>query len=492
MELRIACALAFLLLAAPVAAEAPPHYGGAFDAALYGQPTSIDPIDAQSHANATMVALVFDTLYVEEEGRVRPHLAASAPLVDDGGLSVRISLRSGVRFHDGSTMAASDVVASLRRVLREPRTAWLLGAVRSIDESRGEVVLRLRRPEPELARLLGATVTAIGKGGAPPSFRRAIGTGPFRYQRIDLAKKTVFLAAFDEHFAGRAYLDSLELRWHVGAEDEARAFELGRSTTSMRGAVAFVGHVPKYEASTIDTAATVLVFLGVGKANAWPADFGKALSLALDRRSFRGVGSGEGIEPSASSVARAFRAGATATAPRLERARSSLQQARRGSAALDRRLTRGPLEVLVDRSRPGDRDVAERVLAALFQLQIAAKIREVDAAELVRRRERGDCELFVDHLVAPIPAGPWQAAAAVAVVDAPWVAAQVAESSPTVSSMEAHREAAQRVIALFHRGMQLHYRSDLYGLQATANGLVSYDGAFSYGSPRRPSRRRSR
>jgi len=491
VELRLYIVLS-LFVASSAAAEAPPHYGGAFDASLYGQPTSIDPVRAHSHANATLVALVFDTLFVDDAGRTVPHLAAGKPVLSDAGRTARIALRPGVRFHDGTLVGAADVAASLRRVLRDPNAAWLLGVVRSIDESRGEVVLRLRRPEPDLSRLLAAATTAISKGGMSPSFARAIGTGPYRYQRIDMGKRTVHLSAFDEHFAGRPYLDSLELRWYVGAEDEARAFELGRSTMSLRGPVAFVGHVPKYDASKVDTPSTVLVYLGIGSGNGWPAELGKAISLALDRRSFRGVGSGESIEPSSSAVAQSFRTGTSSTAPRMDRARWSLQQARRLSTALDRRLASGPLEVLVDRSRPGDRDVAERVLAALFQLQLSAKIKEVDALELEQRRARGNYELFVDHQVAPIPSGAWQAAAAAAIDDPTWVAARIAEAAPTASAMEVRRELVQRVIPLFHRGMQLHHRSDLYGLATTPTGLLSYDGVFSYGTPRRPSRRRSR
>lgn len=73
---------------------------------------------AQSTAGATQVAgiQVFETLYaVDAEYGPVPMLASDVPEVSSDGLTYTIPLRDGVKFHNGDTMTADDVVASLER-----------------------------------------------------------------------------------------------------------------------------------------------------------------------------------------------------------------------------------------------------------------------------------------------------------------------------------------------------------------------------------------
>ena len=96
-------------------AESRPRYGGTVEGSLLGAPVTLDPTLAQAHAELTAVELVFDTLYrIGPAGIVHPHLAIDAPQVDAN--RVRITIRSGVKFHDGSVLTAADVAASLERV----------------------------------------------------------------------------------------------------------------------------------------------------------------------------------------------------------------------------------------------------------------------------------------------------------------------------------------------------------------------------------------
>ena len=53
------------------------------------------------------------------------------------------------------------------------------------------------------------------------------------------------------------------------------------------------------------------------------------------------------------------------------------------------------LEILVDSSRPDDREIAERVVVALDKLGLTATVAPVAAPELARRLDTGACDLYI-------------------------------------------------------------------------------------------------
>src|SRR5690348_9687683 len=59
--------------------------------------------------------LVYDTLYGLDENFIpRPQMVAGH-VVEDEGLTWQLTLRDGLRFHDGTPVLARDAVASIRR-----------------------------------------------------------------------------------------------------------------------------------------------------------------------------------------------------------------------------------------------------------------------------------------------------------------------------------------------------------------------------------------
>ena len=84
----------------------------------------------------------------------------------------------------------------------------------------------------------------------------------FVLKSFSRAKRRVLLAVDDRYFAGRPFLNKLELRWYAKAEDEARGYEAGLAHVSQRGSIAFAGHQPKYRTRTVQSPATLLVYVG--------------------------------------------------------------------------------------------------------------------------------------------------------------------------------------------------------------------------------------
>src|SRR6185312_10434426 len=109
------------------------------------------------------------------------------------------------------------------------------------------------------------------------------------------------LEAFDDHFAGRPYLDQLVLRWYDTPDGEARRFETGNAQLSARGVAAFAGGQPTFKADDVEGPAALLSYIGFGRLHPdvlADSAFRHALDAVLARGGLTGIGSGERVVPS--------------------------------------------------------------------------------------------------------------------------------------------------------------------------------------------------
>ena len=495
------------LAAAPDTAEAEtrPGYGGTLRAGLLGEPVTIDPVGARSHAELTLVSLLFDTLYridgknPDGSPRVVPHVAAAMPEVSRNGRVARIAIRPGIAYHDLRKLVVSDVSRSLNRLRKSP-AGWILAPIESAWADGDTLVIRLARRTPELTLLLTAPQTAITpRGRFNPGQtwdRSVIGSGPFRLRRMSHDNRRLVLGAAPNHFAGRPYVDDLVFHWFERAEKEATDYEAGRSEMSLRGSVAFAGHKPVYRTEQVSGPVTLLAYVGFGATEAHRAitadrSFRRALSLALDRNSLRGIGTGERVSPAIHPIPGVLGGAPVPPAARraqIAPARTLLNAAARNLPLLtpDHSGVRKPeFELIIDRTRPDDREIAEKIVAALFRLGLRARITALPAREFRDRVDRGDCDLYIDQLVAPVPRHDIAVAAAFAAGKDDW--AQATLAAGPLDAEAATRVFARRmpVIPLFHRAVRIHHRADIHGLSAADTSLFSLDDLFLFGKAER-------
>jgi ABC-type transport system substrate-binding protein len=457
-------------------AETRPRYGSSVEGSLLGAPVALDPVTAQAHADLTVVGLVFDTLYtVGPDGTVEPHLALGLPVFDAARTTAHIAIRRGVAFHDATVMTARDVADSLERV--RTKLGWLLAPVTAIRASGDGVELVLRAPVADLATLLALPQAAITKHGQAPAAARPIGTGPFAFDGIDAPHKQLGLKAFDDHFAGRPYLDRLVLGWFDTPDGEARRFETGAAQLSARGVGAFAGARPKYPAAQLESPAAVLLFVGFGKQHAQVTGdrgFRRALDLAIDRGALATITTGERtlptrlplpIEAGAAVLDAAGRAGDAVAA------RAVLADAGKQAAALAPGGLAGvKLAILIDETRPDDRELALRVSRGLDKLAIGFTIEAVAADQLRDRALRGDCDLWIGQLAAPITVAVAWWGQAFAVGNDGWVQARLAAGA--LDPAEVARQFADRlpIVPLMFRSLVVWHRTDVHGLGFDAIG----------------------
>ena len=153
--------------------------------------TVLDPLWSTAYVSRNHAYLVYDTLYgLDADLNIQPQMA-EGHIVEDGGLSWTITLRPGLRFHDGEPVRAADAVASLRRWGARDAFGQALFAITAeltaLDDRR--LRFRLRKPFALLSAALakpGVTVPFImperlARTDAATQVTEIIGSGPYRY-----------------------------------------------------------------------------------------------------------------------------------------------------------------------------------------------------------------------------------------------------------------------------------------------------------------------
>jgi peptide/nickel transport system substrate-binding protein len=151
--------------------------------------TVLDPIWTSAYITRNHAYLVYDTLYAMGSDLVpRPQMAEGMRL-EDGDRVCTITLRPGLRFHDGEPVLARDCVASLKRWMSRDAFGQTLASytdnLAALDDRR--IVFRLKRPfsllPDALARISGAFIMPerLARTDAFTQVRDATGSGPFRF-----------------------------------------------------------------------------------------------------------------------------------------------------------------------------------------------------------------------------------------------------------------------------------------------------------------------
>jgi len=126
--------------------------------ALNQDPDILDPTLSRTYVGRIIYEHMCEKLYeIDESLRIYPQLAAEMPTFSDGGKTVTIKLRSGVKFNDGTPLNAEAVRYSLDRHLSMKGSARrseleLVNAIEVVDPL--TVRLRLKAPSSPLVATL--------------------------------------------------------------------------------------------------------------------------------------------------------------------------------------------------------------------------------------------------------------------------------------------------------------------------------------------------
>lgn len=202
-----------------------PEAGGEYTEGIASQPRYINPILSQtSEADADLSQLVYSGLFgYDASGSLVKRLASDYTVSEDGKLYT-VTLRQGVKWHDGEEMTADDVVYTIQAIqdptYKSPlRSNWLSVDVASVD--RYTVTFSLKKAYfGFLGNLsVGILPKHIWETIAPENFLLAdynlapIGSGPYRFFDTDQDSSgnvlSYELRAFEDYFDGAPYISKI-------------------------------------------------------------------------------------------------------------------------------------------------------------------------------------------------------------------------------------------------------------------------------------------
>src|ERR1700723_3077239 len=364
--------IAYLLLAAisllgAATAETRPRYGGTLRLMLQSTPTVLDlppnATPAEYWDLSRTLSLIGDTLLrIDAQGRPQPALAV-AWQSDGSATHWQFTLRRGVKFHDG-TFATP---AAIAQILGGLHSSWIVRA------SADSITIDHAAPVPSLLAELALPRNLLLKrnaNGAP------IGTGSFLVAEWH-PQQRLKLAANEESWEGRPFVDGIEIKFGKALRDQAIALELGKADVIEEAPQAANGSQPRSTSSvSLPIELLALVFPTNSRAN--DPRLRQALALAIDRKPIQSVLLKGAGEPAASILPNWITGySAVFSAPaNPQGARSLLAEARQPASILTYDLSYDPRD-------PQAQLIAERIALNAREVGITVQV-SLSGAEDIR------------------------------------------------------------------------------------------------------------
>jgi peptide/nickel transport system substrate-binding protein len=231
--MRLCTLAAAVLLAVAVASCGPAREepDGVITLAVPSSPNNLDPRVGSDEVSQKIHQLVFSTLLaLDERLQVGPGLASG--WTTPTPTTYVVTLRRGVRFHDGHELTSDDVVHTFRSFLApdfiSPRKGAyrMLSDVRAIDRYTVEFVLK----EPFGSFPINLVMPIVPEDATAALRDRPVGTGPYRFVSF-AADDRVVLAPFQEFHGGAPRNDGVVIK--VVPDDTMRGLELRKGAIDL-------------------------------------------------------------------------------------------------------------------------------------------------------------------------------------------------------------------------------------------------------------------
>jgi peptide/nickel transport system substrate-binding protein len=183
-----------------------PTSGGTIVEGIVGTPRFVNPVLAITRADHDMVALVYSGLMkLDEAGDLVPDVASSVTISEDGK-TYHVTLREGVRFHNGSILTAKDFAYTISLIQNPDLKSPLRGNWDGVVvEEVGELELNITLAEAHAPFMENLTVGILPRelwDGLPieqvpfsQNNTEPIGTGPYKVTDV-LRNKSGLINAY--------------------------------------------------------------------------------------------------------------------------------------------------------------------------------------------------------------------------------------------------------------------------------------------------------
>ena len=192
---------------------------------------SLDPHKAVAAGTKEVLYNIFEGLVKpDKDGNLVPAVAESYEISEDG-TEYRFVLRENVKFHNGDTVTAADVVYSLKRCAGmletsdpEVQVVAALSVISTIEteekDGRDVIVLHLSEPNTELIGLLTCSIIPEDYDDQE---NNPVGTGPFSFVSYTPMDSFV-MERFDDYWGDNAHL--AEVTFSISEDTDAAFLKL--------------------------------------------------------------------------------------------------------------------------------------------------------------------------------------------------------------------------------------------------------------------------
>ncbi|MGJ4857332.1 peptide ABC transporter substrate-binding protein [Labrys sp. La1] len=193
------------------------------------EPTVFNPHLLHIEVDEGIHYSVFNPLFdVDPEGKFTPSLAVEVPSVENGGISAdglswKVKLRDGVKWHDGKPFTAEDVKFTLELMVDPNFRSWRRTGhehVRDIKVvSPTEITWRMEKAFAPYPSILASTFIVpkhilgeVADKNTAPFNNAPVGTGPFKWSKR-VAGDYIELAANEDYFGEGPYLERVVYKY---------------------------------------------------------------------------------------------------------------------------------------------------------------------------------------------------------------------------------------------------------------------------------------
>jgi peptide/nickel transport system substrate-binding protein len=264
-----------------------------------------NPFGSRTGPGQQQTAYIFDSLLWRDSSVDPIPWLAERWVSNADGTEWTLTLRKGVRFHDGEPLTAEDIVFSYEYLPAHPTTYYgsikdLVKEVKALDEG----TIRMTLPQP-FAPFLNSVIASTpilpkhtwSKVSDPRTFndpKAYVGSGPYRLTSMSEADSAFQFVANDDFFLGKPYVRRLEF---IPAADEMLALKSGHldvvSPTAFTGltdeVLAPFRRDPKYSIIEAPGEGVTALYFNLTKGEPYNnVLFRRAVFHAIDRRELIG------------------------------------------------------------------------------------------------------------------------------------------------------------------------------------------------------------
>ncbi len=177
---------------------------------LPGQPATLDPHVQWDTDSYTVYRNMFDNLLTRDAtGKIVPQIATGWKY--RSGTEIEFTIRTDVKFHDGSPLTIDDVVFSVKRIInpafKSPQLSQFNSIVEAAAEGKDKLVLKTSVAYPALlAQLVKLSIVPkayVEKAGDEKFNLEPMGSGPYKFVSWQRGVR-ITLAANENYWRGAA------------------------------------------------------------------------------------------------------------------------------------------------------------------------------------------------------------------------------------------------------------------------------------------------